>query len=104
MESPYYNDPTLPSDKYRNTTLHTIHVDGYGEQHSSTNSKYMKVQKNMYTEFNTYGLLWTENEYVFYINGYESWRTSFGVSQTINSLGQAKSQTTQVQQCPQTLS
>ena len=46
MESPYYNDPTLPSDKYRNTTLHTIHVDGYGEQHSSTNSKYMKVQKN----------------------------------------------------------
>lgn len=81
MESPYYNDPTLPSDKYRNTTLHTIHVDGYGEQHSSTNSKYMKVQKNMYAEFNTYGLLWTEKEYIFYINGYESWRTSFGVSQ-----------------------
>ena len=81
MESPYYNDPTMQSKKYRNTTMHTIHVNGYGEQHSSKNSKYLKVQNDMYTEFNTYGLLWTENEYIFYINGYESWRTSFGVSQ-----------------------
>ena len=81
MESPYYNDPTLPADQYRNTTLHTVHVNGYGDDHLSENSKYFKVNKNMYTEFNTYGLLWTEKEYIFYINGCESWRTSFGVSQ-----------------------
>ena len=38
--------------------------------------------KNIYTQFNTYGLEWNENEIIFYINGVESLRTSFqkGVS------------------------
>lgn len=80
MESPFYNDPAM-TIKYRNTTLHTIHVDGYGDDHKATNSKYFEVNKDIYNEFNTYGVLWTENEYVFYINGYETWRTDFGVSQ-----------------------
>ena len=26
-------------------------------------------------------MLWTKDEYVFYINGKETWRTKFGVSQ-----------------------
>ena len=30
------------------------------------------------SEFNTYGLLWNESEYVFYINGEEVSRTSYG--------------------------
>lgn len=81
MESPYYNDPKKPAEKYRNTTLHTLHIDGYGDDHKSRGSKPYQVQKNMYEEFNTYGLLWTEDEYVFYINGKETWRTSWGVSQ-----------------------
>lgn len=81
MESPYYNDPFTTAKTYRNTTLHTIHVDGYGEQHKSENSKFFRVDKNMYNEFNTYGVLWTENEYIFYINGKETWKTDFGVSQ-----------------------
>ena len=80
MESPFYNDPAM-TIKYRNTTLHTIHVNGYGDDHKATNSKYFEVNKDIYNEFNTYGVLWTENEYVFYINGYETWRTDFGVSQ-----------------------
>ena len=80
MESPFYNDPSM-GKKFRNTTLHTVHVDGYMDNHQSTNSKYFKVDKDIYEEFNTYGLLWTENEYIFYINGYETWRTTFGVSQ-----------------------
>ena len=33
--------------------------------------------KNIYEEYNTYGLEWDENEYVFYINGVETRRTSF---------------------------
>lgn len=82
FESPYYNDPTMPAKKFGNTAFHTIHVDGYQEGlHQAMMSKYYKVGKNIYNEYNTYGLLWTENEYVFYINGYESWRTNFGVSQ-----------------------
>ncbi len=31
-----------------------------------------------YEEFNTYGVEWTENEYIFYINGVETGRSSFG--------------------------
>ena len=34
--------------------------------------------KNLYTEFHTFGCLWTESEYIFYIDGVESGRTSFG--------------------------
>lgn len=82
MESPYYNDPKMPADKYRNTTLHTVHIDGYGDAHKSRSSGEYLVDKDMYGEFNTYGLLWTEDEYVFYINGQETWRTDFGVSQS----------------------
>lgn len=81
MESPYYNDPKMPAKKYRNTTLHTVHIDGYGDAHKSRDSGEYKVDHDMYSEFNTYGLLWTEDEYVFYINGQETWRTDFGVSQ-----------------------
>lgn len=81
MESPYYNDPQMPADKYRNTTLHIVHIDGYGDAHKSKTSGEYLVDKDMYNEFNTYGLLWTEDEYVFYINGKETWRTGFGVSQ-----------------------
>lgn len=81
MESPYYNDPYTTARTYRNTTMHTIHVDGYGDGHKSNNSKFFRVDRDMYNEFNTYGVLWTENEYIFYINGQETWRTDFGVSQ-----------------------
>lgn len=34
--------------------------------------------KNIFEEYNTYGLEWTEDEYIFYINGVETARTSFG--------------------------
>ena len=38
---------------------------------------------NIYTEYNTYACLWTEDEYIFYINGREAARSSHakGVSQ-----------------------
>lgn len=61
--------------------MHTLHIDGYGKEHKSRMSKQYQVQNDMYNEFNTYGLLWTEDEYVFYINGKGTWRTSWGVSQ-----------------------
>ncbi|MPN55584.1 hypothetical protein SDC9_203268 [bioreactor metagenome] len=33
--------------------------------------------KDIYTQYNTYGVEWDENEYVFYINGVETRRSSF---------------------------
>ena len=35
---------------------------------------------DIYDTYNTYGLLWTEDEYVFYVNGVETARTSTAVS------------------------
>jgi beta-glucanase (GH16 family) len=34
------------------------------------------------TGFHTFGLLWTEKEYVFYVDNREIWRTATAVSQT----------------------
>ena len=34
--------------------------------------------KDLYDEFHTFGLKWTEEEYIFYIDGVESGRSSFG--------------------------
>ncbi|MBQ7596724.1 MAG: glycoside hydrolase family 16 protein [Clostridia bacterium] len=34
--------------------------------------------KNLYDEFHTFGLKWTEEEYIFYIDGIESGRSSYG--------------------------
>lgn len=56
---------------------HTIHVDSYGEYHKSENQGSFYAN-NPYEEFNTYGVEWNENEYIFYINGKETSRTSFG--------------------------
>lgn len=33
---------------------------------------------NIYSEYNTYGMMWTETEYIFYVNGVETVRTDFG--------------------------
>jgi beta-glucanase (GH16 family) len=76
FESPYYRSPDI-----RNTVPHAVHADGYGDKIQSLGSDLFRVPKP-YTDFNTYGLLWTEDEYVFYINRKESWRTdAFGPSQ-----------------------
>lgn len=54
-----------------------LHWDGYDEAHKkySVGDFYAN---NPYTEYNTYGLKWTPDEYVFYINGHECARTSKG--------------------------
>lgn len=36
----------------------------------------------MSAAFHTFGLLWTSDEYVFFIDGVETWRTTDAVSQT----------------------
>lgn len=58
-------------------TIHCAGVDGVQEGFQSRNLGTF-YGKNIYTEYNTYGLEWTDTEYIFYINGVESARSSFG--------------------------
>lgn len=53
-----------------------LHWDGYGKDHKSAGSN---VTIPALTEgFHDYGLSWTKEEYVFYIDGKEVWRTKAG--------------------------
>ena len=75
FESPNWGKGPL----YRNTVTHAIHFDGYDEHHQSQHLGAFYV-KNPYEEYNTYGLEWNEEGYIFYINGVESTRTDYGLS------------------------
>lgn len=79
FESPNYNvNKPIGSRKVTSN----IHYDGYAEAHEMKNvcQPYVFIN-NPYEEFNTYGVEWNEDEYIFYINGIETGRTDFGVSQ-----------------------
>ena len=63
-ESPYFNEKQIQ---------HTLNWDGYGKAHKSERKI---VDVNVYDGvFHTFGLLWTKDEYVYYIDGKETWRT-----------------------------
>jgi beta-glucanase (GH16 family) len=66
MEKPWLDD----------RVNHAIHWDGYGEEHKSAGKVTRGV--NLMEGFHTYSLLWTPDEYVFYIDGKETWRTKAG--------------------------
>lgn len=70
------------SDRYEkrrnNAVSSNLHFDGYGEAHQMMGAEEFLIENNPYEEFNTYGLEWNEKEYIFYINGKETFRTSFG--------------------------
>jgi beta-glucanase (GH16 family) len=55
---------------------HTLHWDGYGKAHKSKGhvSKNPGIMKG----WHTFSLLWTPDEYVFYVDGKERWRSSAG--------------------------
>ena len=72
-----YKKPFVASD----SVSQNIHVGGYGDGlRSEMLGNYFG--NNIYTEYNTYGLEWTQDQYIFYINGIETVRSSFssGVS------------------------
>ena len=58
-------------------TIHCAGVDGVQEGFQSANLGKFYCD-NPYTKYNTYGLEWTEDEYIFYVNGVETVRSSFG--------------------------
>lgn len=74
FESMYYKDQSLG---YGDAVISGIHYDGYGEGHQG-DSIDKWFCNNPYKEYNTYGLEWNENEYIFYINGVETGRLSTG--------------------------
>lgn len=59
------------------STIHCAGVDGVQEGFQSANLGDFKGD-NIYEKYNTYGLKWTEDEYIFYINGVETTRSTFG--------------------------
>jgi alpha-L-fucosidase len=66
MEKPWREDRTTQN----------LHWDGYGKEHQSTGIKF--GVPGLSEGFHTFGLFWTPDEYVFYVNGQETWRTSAG--------------------------
>ena len=75
MES--YNDETHKRYESVAQTVHCAGVDGATEGYQSERLGYYKGN-NIHEEYNTYGLMWTDEEYIFYVNGVETCRTSFG--------------------------
>lgn len=54
----------------------TLHWDGYGKSHKSE-GKVVKVPGVM-EGWHTFSLLWLREEYVFFVDGKETWRTKAG--------------------------
>jgi beta-glucanase (GH16 family) len=54
----------------------TLHWDGYGEKHKSEG--FVAEVPGVMDGWHTFSLLWTPEEYVFYVDGEETWRTSAG--------------------------
>ncbi len=66
MEKPWLDD----------RVQHTLHWDGYGKEHRSEGTR--STVKGVMEGFHTFGLLWTPEEYRFYVDGKEVWRTRAG--------------------------
>lgn len=66
MEKPWRED--------RNTQ--NLHWDGYGADHQHAGTKFLV--SGMSEGFHTFALYWTPDEYVFYVNGQETWRSNAG--------------------------
>ena len=68
-------DAGLDANKF---TIHVAGIDGPDDEGIDSYHMPNFYGNNIYTEYNTYGLLWTEDEYILYMNGVECMRTSFG--------------------------
>lgn len=74
-----YESAKYHLDKYQNSVSSAIHYDGYGEYHESKTVHWSRITgNNPYEEYNTYGLEWNEDEYIFYINGVKAGKSKFG--------------------------
>ena len=73
FESPFHGE------RYPNRVTSNIHYDGYYEDHQEANvCEPLVLLNDPYEKFNTYGVEWNEDGYIFYINGIETGRSDFG--------------------------
>lgn len=80
-------DALLPTN--RNSVTQTVYCNGSDDDDENIDKcQFSAVGDDIYNKFNTYGLKWTDDEYIFYINGVETVRTSFGlgVSEVLENL------------------
>ena len=71
-------DARLPS--YHNNITQTVYCNGSdADDEKIDKCQFNVVGDDIYNQYNTYGVLWTDEEYVFFVNGVESARTSFGL-------------------------
>ena len=76
FESPYY----YRGGKRANLVTSNLHYNGYELQTKYKNVAITALDNDPYENFNTYGVDWSEDGYVFYVNGYEVARTDWGLS------------------------
>ncbi|MCR4615687.1 MAG: glycoside hydrolase family 16 protein [Clostridiales bacterium] len=79
----------FPLKKFRNCITQTVYCNGYDDNDENIDKCQVRAAgDDIYNKFNTYGVKWTDDEYIFYINGKETFRTSFGkgVSQVPENL------------------
>ncbi|NQT01795.1 MAG: alpha-L-fucosidase [Planctomycetes bacterium] len=67
MEKPWLEDKITQN----------LHWDGYGTAHKNAGGK-LSMIPGISKGFHTFGLHWKADEYVFYVDGKETWRTSAG--------------------------
>ncbi|MEG2720567.1 MAG: glycoside hydrolase family 16 protein [Oscillospiraceae bacterium] len=70
-----FESPYLSAKTYKESVAHAVHIDGYGEKLKSSGSD-MQFVKGLYDEFHTFALEWNETEYIFYVDGMQTWKNS----------------------------
>ncbi len=64
--------------KRADTVQHTLHWDGYAKDHASAECR--SYVPGLAQGWHIFGLLWTEDEYVFYVDGKVTWRINEAIS------------------------
>ena len=59
-----------------NRVQHALHWDGYGDAHRSEGK--VSTVPGVMNGFHTFALWWKHDEYIFYVDGKETWRTDAG--------------------------
>ncbi|MBD3636992.1 MAG: glycoside hydrolase family 16 protein [Crocinitomicaceae bacterium] len=61
-----------------NEIHHTVHWNGYGPEHEQKGKS--PIHKGVDEGFHTFGLIWTDKRYTFYVDGKKSWCTKKAIS------------------------
>lgn len=68
-------------NKGTNNIHHNLHWNGYDKEHHRHSGTTIQID-SIDSGFHVFGLEWNEKEYIFYVDGVETWRTTDAVSHT----------------------